>query len=153
MCNEKLNDGTNAAHSTTSRVKPINSYQLRVNSSFVPAKPITDDPVFFIEILLACHNDIFSLHNKASISSIDYFAAHGTNTGLNSFKNKFIVATDLTQNHGRDGYIQQGVRTLDSPVFSDVILSQTLTTTLFMLTLAEYDMIYQIEDGVCKVRF
>ena len=153
------NDGDNVSHSTTSRVKPINSYQLRVNSNFVPQRPITDDPTFFIESMLAFHNDPFSLHNKGSISKDDY-TAYLNNAGNDysyitgdSFKNKFFVAQDLSSIHGKDSLIMAGVSTLNNPVFTDIVLSRTTISSLFVVNYAEFDLIIQIENGVAKVRF
>ena len=146
-------DGVAAGYSTTSRVKPINSYQLRVNSLLVPSKPITDSSQMFVESMLSFHNDPYSLHSKGSIPNVHYTANVGDNTAANGHKNRFFIAQALESIHGKSHLIMAGTNTLSSPVFTDVNLSAATTQNLFVVNYAFYDMIIQIEDGVAKVRF
>ena len=146
-------NNAHAAYSTISRVKPISSYQLRINGGLVPQRPIKDNCQFFLEALLSIHNDPSSLMNKGQIPESQYIANHGDHTGLVSYANKFFASVPLDSIHGRDSLLMSGISTLNNPVFTEVELIGTTATNLFVVNFAEFDVILQIENGIVKVRF
>lgn len=146
------NISTGNAYSSISRPKIINSYITRIGASLIPARPITDDPEFFIQSLLAFHNDPSSLYSKGCIDASE-FLTPTVATDVNSHENKFFVALATDNLHGSDSLLMSGINTLNSPCFTEVNLSAPTTQSYFVVNFAEFDMIAEIQNGVCRVRF
>ena len=143
---------TQGAYSTNSRVKNIDSYQLRVGSALVPSKPLTTTQEMFLSSQLAVHNTMSSMLSRGSTNKSRYSVAHGSNTGNSSYKNDFYIAVKL-DNLTEDALLLSGINTIGENAFSEVNINPASAESLFVVNYAEFDCIFVVKNGVMTVRF
>jgi hypothetical protein len=159
------------SYSLSSRVNPnIASYWWRVGSALVPQKPINlinqnttgGFSEGYSEIQKAWHS--LGHFEMASSLSYPYFNVADTSDALgggvvapsttsNSYKNAFMIQTELESFANRTDVILSGMNTLSSQVFFECVINTPIAANYTLDIYSNFDHNLAIENGILSVKF
>lgn len=159
------------SYSLSSRINPnIASYWWRVGSALIPQKPVNlinsnttgGYAEGYSELQKAWHSlGSFELasslpyayYNVAETADATGGAVSAPQTAELSYKNSFLIQTELESFAQRTDVILSGLNTLSSQVFFEANINTAIGANYTLDMYSNFDMILMIENGIMSVKF